>query len=150
MERRGLSEARRSDGYNPIRHKCESKGCYLQNFHPKTEWFAPLFPGKINFSDMDRIVEVAGRALVLEWKGYGGEISKGQEIMWGRLTRGTMMTTIAVEGDPKSMDVSAYRICFNGKWQDWKEGGLLDLTDRIKKWNDWASSNPVFSIAVNK
>ena len=139
----------RKDGYNPIRHDCNKYGCYLIECHPKAEWFAPCFPGKISFSDMDRIVERNGRALILEWKGPGGEISKGQEIMWQKLTRGTMLTTIAVNGDPKTMEVSAYRICWNGKWDKWCECGTIELHDKMKAWAEWAETHPVFSITVN-
>lgn len=138
-----------SSGYNPIRHQCIRDGCYLTECHPKTEWFASCFPGKISFSDMDRIVERHGRALVLEWKGPGGNLARAQEIMWDRLTRGTVITTIVVNGDPKTMEVSSYKICWNGKWQEWCESGLIDLRERIKAWADWAETHPVFSVTVN-
>lgn len=141
--------ALRADGYNPIRHDCQRNGCYLVECHPKTEWFASCFRGKISFSDMDRIVEVGGRALVIEWKGPGGKISFAQELMWKRLTRGGMFTVIAVNGDPKEMIVDSYRLCYEGKWQEWQESSTIDLRDRIKNWNEWAESHPVFSVTVN-
>lgn len=136
-------------GYNPIRHDCGRHGCYLTECHPKAEWFASCFPGKISFSDMDRIVERNGRALVMEWKGAGGALTQGQEIMWAKLTRGTMLTAVAVNGDPKTMEVSAYRICWNGKWEAWVSCGITDLYERIKAWATWAETHPVFSVTVN-
>lgn len=143
-------QIKRQDGYNPFRHDCNQYGCYLSECHPKTEWFASCFPGKISFSDMDHVVERNGRALIIEWKGEKGGIGRGQEIIWGKLTRGTMLTTIVVNGNPKSMEVSSYKICWNGKWDDaWTEAGLIDLKDRIKKWADWAETHPVFSVKIN-
>jgi hypothetical protein len=97
---------------------------------------------------MDRIVEIQGRALVLEWKGIGGDISKGQEIMWQRLTRGSMITVIAVQGNPKNMEVSSLRVCYDGKWKDWYEAGTIDLANRIESWTGWALSNPVKAVNV--
>jgi len=113
------------------------------------EWFADCFPGKISFSDMDHIVERNGRALVVEWKGPKGQLGKGQEIMWAKLTRGTMLTTIVVNGDPKTMDISSYQVCWNGKWSTPHESGLVDLHERIKSWADWAEQHPVFAVRVN-
>lgn len=141
--------ANRPAGYNPIYHNCQQFGCYLVECHPKAEWFASCFPGKISFSDMDRIVERKGRALIMEWKGEGGRISQAQEIMWKNLTRGTMLTTIAVQGNPKTMEVTSYRVCWDGKWHEWKESGTLDLRERIEAWAKWAEQNPVVSITIN-
>ncbi len=100
-------------------------------------------------SDMDRIVEIAGRALVLEWKGPGGQIGLGQRIMWERLTRGKMLTVIAVEGDAKTMAVDKICHCWNGRWGEWINSSLLELNERLTNWAKWANANPVFSIAVN-
>jgi len=136
-------------GYNPIRYDCSQYGCYLTECQPKTEMFSDCFPGKISFSDMDRIVERNGRALIIEWKGPGGEIKRSQEIMWGKLTRGTMITTIAVNGDSKTMEVSAYRICWDGEWRNWQQSDFGELKLRITSWANWAETNPVFSVAVN-
>ena len=124
-------------------------GCYLTEHHPKTEIFADCFPGSISFSDMDRIVERHGRALVLEWKGAGGHLLKSQEIMWGNLTRGKMLTAIVVNGDAKNMVVSSYRLCWGGQWGDWLDSNLDGLRSRIKSWAEWAESNPVLSVSIN-
>lgn len=131
-------------GYNPIWHECDRHGCYLVERNPKTEWFASCFRGKISISDMDKIVEVNGRALVLEWKGTGGVLRTAQIIMWERLTRGRMFTVMAVNGNPKTMEVDSYRWCRDGQWdKDWTPGGMLDLQEQFTKWNDWAEKNPV-------
>jgi hypothetical protein len=48
------------------------------------------------------------------------------------------------------MEVSSYKVCWNGKWDGhWREAGLIDLTARIKSWADWAETNPVFSVRVS-
>jgi len=142
-------------GWNPMDHECgaaafPSVRCYLIECNPRTEWFADIFPGKISISDMDKIVEISGRALVFEWKRPGGKLTLGQEIMWARLTRGKMITTFAVNGTPKDMVVYALRVCWNGKWGKWEECGLLDLRERIVRWKEWALKNPVFTVSVNK
>ena len=139
----------RKDGYNPIRHDCNQYGCYLTECHPRMEWFANCFKGKISFSDIDFVVEVRGRGLIVEWKGHSGTLRKGQEIMWSKFTRGGMRTTIEVHGDPKTMEVSSFRACKNGKWGEWEEIGTIDFWERVKAWGDWAETHPVFSITVN-
>ena len=146
------------NGYNPLRARedCKRGICFLENSHPRSEWFFDCFDGPITFSDMDRIVEVAGRALILEWKSVRAEleplqndIRNGQAIMWKRLTRGKMITCLAVAGDAKEMSPEAYRICFNGRWSEIYEIGLIDLAEKIKNWNSWAKAHPIFKVETN-
>jgi hypothetical protein len=44
----------------------------------RTERFDDLFPRRITFGDLDSIVEIGGRILVLEWKLVGQRICPGQ------------------------------------------------------------------------
>lgn len=47
-----------SDGTNPLRWDCVSRGCFNRLCRPKIELFAACFPGRIAMSDIDATVEV--------------------------------------------------------------------------------------------
>lgn len=53
-----------ANGYNPLRWDCERRGCFNLKRRPKIEVFAECFPGRINFGDVDGIVEIGGNALL--------------------------------------------------------------------------------------
>jgi hypothetical protein len=89
-----------------LRWNCEKQGCFNRVKRPKIEVFDDCLPGKIEFGDVDAIVEIKGRALILEWK-PSQEIGKGQQIMWTRLTRDKVLTAFVVAGDAETMDVQA-------------------------------------------
>jgi len=54
-----------ANGYNPLRWDCQKRGCFNLKRRPKIEIFAECFPGRINFGDVDGIVEINGNALLL-------------------------------------------------------------------------------------
>ena len=68
-------------GFNPLRWDCDHQGCFNKLKRPKIEVFADCFPGRINFGDVDGIVEINGYLLILEWKPERIELSRGQGIM---------------------------------------------------------------------
>ena len=57
-----------ANGYNPLRWDCLRRGCFNLKRRPKIEVFADCFPGRINFGDVDGIVEISGNALLLDGK----------------------------------------------------------------------------------
>lgn len=140
-----------AQGYNPINHRCPRDGCYIEKSLPKSEWFYSIFPGKISFSDLDRIVEIAGRGLVFEWKSPGlHELKRGQDIMWRRLTRGKLLTVFCCAGDVKEMKLTGYAVYFNGGLEPWREAGLLEFTERLKAWVQWALDHSLVITTVHK
>lgn len=129
-----------SNGFNPIRWDCKSRGCFNQKQRPKIEIFCDLFPGKISFGDIDGIVEVNGFGLVIEWKGVNVPVPRGQQIMWERLTRSKMLTALVVSGDPESMVVDHVSWFYSGTFFNGKPCDMAELRKIISKWVSCAQS----------
>lgn len=127
-----------SNGYNPMHYDCEHQGCFNKMRRPKIEVFADCFPGRISFGDIDAIVEICGKGLLLEWKSYADALPMGQRIMYTRLTKGRLMSVVCVHGDAETMTVYNIAFVFDGKWQDWQESNLDHLKETIKSWVAWA------------
>jgi hypothetical protein len=84
------------DGYNPLRWDCEKQGCFNKKCRPKIEIFADCFPRRINFGDVDGLVEINGKGLLLEWKSVLKDIPTGQKIAYQKLTQGGSLTVSAL------------------------------------------------------
>lgn len=123
----------RARGYNPLRWDCTSHGCFNKKKRPKIELFADCFPGAINFSDVDGIVEMGGRGLLLEWK-PSPNISGGQEIMYRKLTETKILSVICVSGNAETMLVDHIARFEDGNWYKWKPATLLDVQIAALKW----------------
>jgi hypothetical protein len=141
-------------GYNPMRWDCERQGCFNKKCRPKIEVFHDLFPGRINFSDIDGIVEMRGHGLLLEWKRepipfnridpMTGEVrSTGQGIMYGRLTRGQTLSVLCAAGDAEMMEVTDTASFFDGEYHDWATDTLDGLRDKIGSWVKWVKQRPM-------
>ena len=128
-------------GYNPMRWNCDKSGCYNIKHRPKIEIFADVWPGRISIGDVDGIVEIQGKGLLLEWKSHNGQIPTGQRIMYQRLTTGMLLTVFCVYGDAETMDVFANKVFFNGLEEPknkWEPSDLSALKKRLKAWCEWA------------
>lgn len=127
-----------NNGFNPMRYDCERQGCFNKTHRPKIELFADCFPGRINFGDIDAIVEINGKGLLLEWKSHAGALPMGQKIMYTRLTKDHLLSVICVHGNAENMEIHHVAFVFGGKWHDWKPSSMEQLKDSIKKWVTWA------------
>jgi hypothetical protein len=125
-------------GYNPMGWNCEKKGCFNIKRRPKIEVFAECFPGKINFGDVDGIVEINGKALMLEWKTEQGEIRTGQKIMYQRITKNKEITVLCIIGNAETMECQRYCLFFNGKQTEFKECCLNSIKEKIRRWVNFA------------
>jgi hypothetical protein len=67
-----------------LRHDCARSGCYKETL-PDWGVLDGCFPGRIAPTDIDGVVEVRGRVLVLEWKRPEGRLPQGQAILIDRL-----------------------------------------------------------------
>jgi len=132
-----LSFDKKPTGYNPIRWDCERQGCFNVKCRPKIEVFADCFPGKINFGDVDGIVEINSKALLLEWK-TEKNISRGQQIMYERITSSGLISVLCIIGNAETMESEEYCIFFNGRQSKWRIGKLGEIKTRIRKWVTWA------------
>lgn len=126
------------NGFNPLRWKCEKDGCFNQKRRPKIEVFADCFPGRINFGDVDGLVEVRGKFCLLEWKGDGGSVNTGQHISFGRFTATKGNAVFVVHGEAESMQVLSHFVYWLGKRGVSHIGGLDLVKARIAKWAEWA------------
>lgn len=120
---------------NAMRWDCHARGCFNVKKRPKINVFADCFPRRINFGDVDGLVEMSGRFLMLEWKPSAADLSAGQQrslIAFSRQQRGNLVLVVA--GDAETMRVHAVRPIWLGRLQAWEETGLDGLKDRIRKW----------------
>jgi len=133
-------------GYNPLRWNCEKQGCFNLKRRPKIEVFADCFPGRINFGDVDGVVEVGGNTLFLEWKTAACQLSTGQRLFYQRVTQSGPFSVIIVVGRADTMSVHATSIFDRGIRypQDGYEPADLSLIkQRLTAWSRWAVRHPV-------
>ena len=121
-------------GYNFLRWDCEKNGCFNKLCRVKFHVFADCFPGNINFSDVDGIVEINGRALMLEWKTNRGSLPTGQAIMYRRITKAGLISVLCVVGNAETMQCEGYSIYKEGKFFEFKRGALRQIKKVIRKW----------------
>lgn len=125
-----------------MRWKCDEKGCYRQ-LMPRLGGFDDCFPGRIGMSDVDGIVEIGGRFLLLEWKAPGGAVQVGQRIMFERMTANAdpmKFTVIVVCGDPQTLDVESVQVFARGKAGTPESSDLSSLKSRVSAWAERASA----------
>lgn len=132
------SSAKQASGYNPLRWKCDERGCFNEKKRPKIEQFADCFPGRISFGDVDARVEINGQFLELEWKGQRGPIPSGQKLAFDRLTARGDYTVIVVAGDAESMEVEAIQVLRPGTDPKWRTYDFGQLHSLIVRWAKWA------------
>jgi hypothetical protein len=130
-----LGERVVNDGRNPMRWDCTTQGCFNKVKRPKIEEFAECFPGRINFGDVDGIVEINSYVLMLEWKPEAIELQKGQALMYKRITgAGSKFTVLVVAGNAETMEVIAMMVYHNGTFYGWRPATLDTVKQRIRGW----------------
>lgn len=122
--------------------ECDTDGCFNKLKRLKFGVLFNCFPGAISFSDVDGIVEIAGNALLLEWKPAPTILQAGQRIMYQRITVGRRFSVIVAAGDASTMTVTHRSGFVNGRWRDWKEATTEELKNALKAWAAWAEKNP--------
>lgn len=127
-------------GFNPMRWDCEVSGCFNLKRRPKLEVFAGCFPRRINFGDVDGMLELSGRFCLLEWKGEGGSLRRGQELAFQRLTSGSDNVVFVVRGDAETMEVRSYSMFQDGLQGDFLEANLEDVRTAMSEWAERAKS----------
>lgn len=131
-----------AQGYNPMRYDCDKSGCYNKNLRPKIETFAECFPRRIGMTDVDAMVEIGGKFMMIEWKARGGSLGRGQEIMFEKLTKDNVQFVVyVVEGCPQTMEVQQYSRYYNSMVQRFpcaESEGLSKLKSDIRRWVKFA------------
>ena len=128
----------KGSGYNPMRWSCEKRGCFNVKRRPKIEMFHDCFPGKISFGDVDAIVEINGKGLMLEWKSDTTDLPVGQQIMYKRLTKTKQLTVIILCGNAETMEINYMGWVFAGKYVEPAREAIDGAKQSIDDWVKWA------------
>jgi len=120
-----------------MRWDCDKNGCFNKLCRPKIEAFADCFPGRINFGDVDGIVEVSGNILMLEWKRKPG-IPTGQRRMYEAITMRDGFNVVCGVGNAETMQVDSFTYFHNGKESMPVAASLNDLKSYMRRWALWA------------
>ena len=125
---------------NPMRWKCAQLGCYNDLARPKIEVFADCFPGRICMGDIDGLVEIGGRFLLLEWKREPKEIPIGQRITYDMLVQQPehVWTVLCVAGDARSMLVT-HAMCYR-PGRHWRRASLDSCKRFMRRWAQFAAA----------
>lgn len=122
-----------SDGTNPLRWDCTSRGCFNLLRRPKIERFAACFPGRIAMSDIDATVEVNGHFVFLEMKSHQGEIPRGQRLYFERLTRlSPRISVMILCGDAETMQFEAMCWVYNGQLTPWQPTSFEEVVALLR------------------
>lgn len=110
---------------------------------PKIEQFCEAFPGRISLSDIDGVVEVNGRFLILEWKDDPKPLPTGQRIMFGWWARlpDRMFTIICVAGSAETMHVT-HAMHYLNQNSAWHPRDFHWVWAFMHRWATWAASRP--------
>ena len=123
---------------NVMNWDCQKDGCFNIKKRLKFWVFSKCFPGNINFSDVDGIVEIDGKALMLEWKSDDIDLPKGQRIMYTRLTRDERLTVMILCGNAETMEVSHLGYFFAGKYSCPAQSTTEQAREWISSWVEYA------------
>lgn len=119
----------------PFRWDCEKDGCFNDLCRLKFDVFSDCFPGKMNFTNVDGLVEVNNHFLFLEWKHIHKSLPLGQQLLFERLTAlSPRVTVVIVVGDAKTMAVNQITVVKNGTVSHPEQQNLDDLKSRIRRW----------------
>jgi hypothetical protein len=124
------------NGFNPMRWNCKQSGCFNVKCRPKIEIFADCFPRRINFGDVDGLVEISGKFCLLEWKRLGVSIRYGQRESFRQFTLIPGNIVFIVYGDAETMNVECYRFFWQGELSDVEQADLNGLKEDMKYWAD--------------
>lgn len=128
-----------TNGFNKLRWNCQRDGCFNLKRRPKIEVFAECFPRRINFGDVDGLVEINGRFCLIEWKGEGGMVREGQARSYIEFSKHPGNIVFCVDGNAETMEVTRYFTFWNGKRQAPTSADLDGLKARIKRWVQWVA-----------
>ena len=125
-----------------MRWNCLEHGCFNHKKRVKFASLAECFPGRINFSDVDGIVEIAGHALLLEMKEAPQPLQTGQRLLYQRLTQSDALWVLLIAGDARQMVLTHQAYVRRGVVSEWKSADLQSVNDWIARWAAWAQNNP--------
>lgn len=120
---------------NVMNWNCNRDGCFNEKCRLKFAVFENVFPRRINFTDVDALVEIGGSFCMLEWKGDGGSLKRAQELAYRRFTENNSNAVVVVYGDAETMTVRSFGYFLGG---DYHPATVSDL-DGLRRWlSVWA------------
>ena len=119
---------------------CKKHGCFNQKKRLRFRLLSDCLPGRIAFTDIDAITEINGNLLLLEWKDHT-ELTRGQRILFERLTLLCPAAVLVVEGDAEQMTVVSIRTVWRGGVSQPEAANLDRLRQEIQAWAQWAMAN---------
>ncbi len=123
-----------------IRHDCKGgRKCYLKSL-PDWGFLKDCFPRKIEPTDLDGLVEINGRALILEWKRTGARMTDGQRYALEGLTRGGKddIVVFVIYGDCLTMTAEVIQEVRHGEVREKIPCTNELVRERAKEWGQWA------------
>lgn len=120
-------------------HVCATDGCFNEKYRLKFNAFAGCFPRNINFTDVDALVEIGGRFLMIEWKSPGATVSYAQDRAFKAFTARENIV-IVVYGDAEMMAVQSFGFYASSEYHKAIPATLEDLRARLKSWAVFADT----------
>ena len=115
-----------------LRHECATVGCYIERL-PSWEWMRGCFPRDIFPTDIDGMVEIAGRVLFVEQKGVGVPLLQGQRIALKRLASKDGVTVLYLREIADTTDLEAL-VIGDGEPQGFQRKTLDELRAWLAAW----------------
>lgn len=116
----------------------------MKHYH-NSHWDWGMFKGcfdnpRVTLMDLDGMVERNGYMLLIETKWPGGDLSGGQRIAFTNLCKTNFTSVIVVWGQPQQPE--EMQIYHLGHVYDRQPCDKFTLRLAVKRWYDWASSQP--------
>ena len=128
----------------PMRWKCDRRGCFADRKLLKFDKLAPFFSGNISPTDLDGATEINGYLLIVEWKESPMPLSAGQRIAFENMTRGDTVLVIVVAGNAETMtDITHLAYVVRGEFKPWRPATFDDLERACRRWERMVRTRPL-------
>ena len=114
-----------------MRWQCTEKGCYLQR-RSDPVMFDGCFPAGVSMGDVDGIVELNGRFLIVEFKKLNISVPEGQARMFRRLVATGLFTILVVRAAEQHVE-EWFEVTVDGSWRTYA-GDSENLRDHVISW----------------
>ena len=121
-----------------IRWNCNTDGCYKEKCVPDWGPLDGYLPRGCRPTDVDGIIEIDGRFLLLEFKSHGGQLQCAQRWLFERLTADSSNVLVVVmsAGTNELESLQKIRFVRNGKMGEWIPCNLSQFIERYRNWGE--------------
>lgn len=123
-----------------FRHDCSTRGCYIAGLPNWGDLF-DVFPRGIQPTDVDGLVEINGKFLVLEEKHFDADLSNGQRYAFERLAMlGPVTVFVFRPARPSGLHVKTItaRTIATSTHLRWEHISRADFKERLRLWAAYA------------